>query len=363
MRQIKQLKQLLLIIAIALASAQQCYAFKKVFRVRPGMEDGAETIAAMAGLPFLIAAVPLPVVWNYDFSTTLALEPYKKICFYAVKHNNILLLKVALGALNAMPFIDRDRARIFVNEADSRGQTLLGYAANKGFVALTTYLTSRSDIDPFNEDNCEYLLHQVLRHAEDNRDYRRIVTAIVDKQLRWVKRKHIDLYKKDADGKIPLEVAMSRKLNTIVIALAPYYSRWDLANGASYLHYAAFYGLITVIDRAMGVLSPQDKNGWTMLHYAAANGKFNTCAYLIFHGADHAIKNNNDKTALELWPQSEKTGYAILQEIIKTRRYAPHCTSFDRYYMGKNLEQTAQKCARGFNKKPDNDIKICFEEV
>lgn len=317
----RQIEQLLLITTIALASAQQCYAFKKVFRVRPGMPDLVTEVKEMV---------------------TSSLEE---------------LSNIRMWVTGPIDFIARKCLPVALKNGDfATAKRLWGIVKFCDFYIPSNFYPR--------------LLHKILIKAKDNREYYECVKLLIKIQGDG------GLYKRSQSGEYPLDIAFRRKLSRIAVLLIQKTSRANKPyfneRGHSYhlLHYATEYRFFDVITYLVeqyggrwyrGVDIP-DEYGWTALHYAGARGDYSTFKLLFFLGCKPDIKNHDGKTALELWPSGcKKDEYNQLTNLINTCRSVSHCKTEDRYYMGKNLEKTAQKCAPGFNKKSYNDIKIYFK--
>lgn len=288
-------------------------------------------------------------------------------------HNAKKLLLTAIIVLSGSPQCQALSIR------GSVGGKLLPHALKTGNIVLVKWLFSLIDPtrlpikklrEPLRDGNI--LMHQILRKAVDNENYYQCIELL---------QKKIDphccfdghFYRKDVQGEYPLDIAFKKKLSRIAIFLI----NLDQSNCCfnkrnddyTLLHYATESRLFKVITYLMkdfgsqwghpGYLTDaqsQDSYGWTALHYASAKGDYDMFNFLLTLGCKADIKNDDGKTALELWPENyRKDLYKGLFDRVHMRKRAPNCSSEDRYLYLKKLETFAKKGTK-------SDIKIHFKK-
>lgn len=288
-------------------------------------------------------------------------------------HNAKKLLLTAIIVLSGSPQCQA------LSITGSVGKKLMPQALKKGNFGLAklffslidpTQLPIKGWREPLLDGNL--LMHQILRKAVDNKRYYQCIKLFQEK---------VDphccfdgpFYRKDIQGKYPIDIAFEKKLSKIAIFLInlDQYNCWFNKRNDDYmlLHYAVEYGLFEVITYLMkdfgsqrgrpGCLTnaqSQDSYGWTALHYASAKGDYNMFNFLLTLGCKADIKNDDGKTALELWPENyQKYYYKRLVDRVRMYTKVSHCSTEDRYLYLKNLETSAKK-------DPKPDIKIIFKK-
>lgn len=179
---------------------------------------------------------------------------------------------------------------------------------------------------------------------------------------------HARLDKKNGDGDYPFDIAIKNNFTKIIRIFGEHSDLRELEiYSKGLVHRAVFNRDQKTLEHilASGFYERDWPNpfGQTALHHAGAKKKYWAFKKLLFKDFDPDVVDQNGVTPLNFLHQNcDVKEYTEIKAIIAYRKNDPK-GSEESWRYNCNLGTRAHQCAQGFDKKPDNDIKICFEEV
>jgi ankyrin repeat protein len=254
--------------------------------------------------------------------------------------------------LNFIKYVlDEKKAKIDINWKDKNGQTVLCHAVSfYRDLDIVRYLVGQkhADVNIFDEKKrsplhmatfhgSSNILKYLVDHGADleckdqdgNTPLHETLRYLIpqDDICKYLVERGAEVNKKNNKGETPLRMAISRDL----FELCKYMIQHggvdvDRKNedGETLMHVAAAGNKIKLLDflvreKHADVNTPRTSDHWTPLHCAALWNHYNSCEYLIQHGANTGAKGTCGKTAAQV-ASDKRVIHVLTNASNKTRR-------------------------------------------
>ena len=230
------------------------------------------------------------------------------------------------GHLQIVQFLVEHGANI--NSINKSQETPLSLSSANGHLPIVEYLISHG-ADFKDGINKESYLHWSARNG-----YLNIVENLINKGE--------DIYQKNQNGEIPVELAKIHKQGLVIQFLERIHRQSEKAfeaskkgdiqtifdlnkdgfsintrfNGRLLIHLSSENGHLSVVEYLVNQkvdINSKDNNNWTPLHYAAKNGHLSVVEYLVNQKADINSKEDNNWTPLHY---AAKNGHLSVVEYL-----------------------------------------------